>query len=634
VKRASRPLIAGLLLSAGLAAVLPGLSPAAGGTGSRTRLRGIPFSGKPNTLHVIPFPGTPDASPESQIIFSSLTPSDLRSVSVSGSASGAHAGQMLALPDNAGTAFAPDRPFTPGEHVRVTARLTSPAAGTASGDPGATTLIFSFSVAIPASGARTASATDGPGRPSRHGRQASGAMAPGMRFHSQVFHPAAVSVTGNAHTSREIFVTPYAYYPRGVPFQRGPEIVNGHGHLVWFRNLGRKTANNLEVQSYQGQPVLTWWQGQHQNGVDVIMDRSYRTVAIVHAGDGYLADTHEFQITPQGTALLDAVVPVKVDLTGEGGSRYGTLHDCVIQEVDIKTGHVLWEWHALGHVPLSDSYIKPADNRPFDFFHLNSIQQLPGGNLLISARHTWAVYEISKRTGNILWELGGKHSSFRVGRGARFEWQHDARLIDHNLLSVFDDASNGPVSNERESSGKVLTLNYSARTATLRHRYDHSPPTLSASQGNVQTLPNYDRFVGWGSAPEFSEFTPEGRQIFSGDFALGVQSYRAFLFRWRGRPTAPPAEADLAGPGGTVTVYASWNGATQVVAWRVLGGPSPNSLSVLDPRSPKRGFETAIRLHRKPSYFVVQALNQKGNVIGTSAAHRDHANAARRRVSR
>src|SRR6202035_1572248 len=100
------------------------------------------------SLHVIPFPGTPDASVNSNIIFSSIRPSDIQSVPVTGASSGAHTGALKALPDGAGTAFIPVEPFTAGEQVTVDAALNSPAAGTASGDPGATTLKFSFAIAI------------------------------------------------------------------------------------------------------------------------------------------------------------------------------------------------------------------------------------------------------------------------------------------------------------------------------------------------------------------------------------------------------------------------------------------------------------------------------------------------------
>jgi outer membrane protein assembly factor BamB len=447
-----------------------------------------------------------------------------------------------------------------------------------------------------------------------------------LSFHSQVFHPAAVSVGSNPdRSSGDIFLTPRNGYQRRVQFQRGPMIITGQGQLVWFRDLGSELANNLQVQHYQGKPVLTWWQGTPDGGhaEDVIANTSYQTVAIVRAvGAGYQADTHDFQITPQNTALIDVVVPVKANLSSLGGPSNGTVDDCLIQEIDIRTGKLLWHWDTLQHVPLRASYTRPPRSGNWDYFHINSIQQLPNGNLVISARNTWAVYEIDRTTGNLIWTLGGKRSNFSVGSMAKFEWQHDARL-NGNILSVFDDASDGPVQNESESSGKLLILNLSTMTAVLDHRYAHSPPVVSVSQGNVQTLPNHNLFVGWGSSPEFSEYTPSGQQIFSGTFALGVQSYRAFRFPWSAQPTTPPDMANAPGPSGTVTIYASWNGATTVGGWRVLGGPTPQALTVLDPSSPDRGFETAIKLHSEPRYFEVQALDPAGHVLGTSGPHLD-----------
>jgi hypothetical protein len=456
-------------------------------------------------------------------------------------------------------------------------------------------------------------------------------MPVAMRFHSQVFRPAAVSFGGDPdQTSGDVLLTPRNGYQRRVNFWRGPEIVDSAGQLVWFQPLPRgELANNLEVQQYQGQPVLTWWQGTEAGGraEDVIMDRNYHTVSIVRAANGYQADTHEFQITPQNTALISAVVAVKANLSSVGGPTHGTVNDNVIQEIDIKTGRVLWSWHALGHIPLRASYTRPAGSQPWDYFHLNSIQQLPGGNLLISARNTWAVYEINKHRGGIVWTLGGKRSRFKVGSLAKFEWQHDARLHG-NSLSLFDDASDGPEQQEPQSSAKVLILNLHTMTAVLSHRYVHAPSIVSVSQGNAQTLPNHNVFVGWGSAPEFSEYTVNGHQIFTGTLALGVESYRAFRFPWAGQPTTPPDMANVPGPNGTVDIYASWNGATRVAAWRVLGGPSPQTLVTVDSSAPRTGFETQIQIHSQPQYFEVQALDSHGHVLATSGPHRDRAQAA------
>src|SRR6202035_1409826 len=225
--------------------------------------------------------------------------------------------------------------------------------------------------------------------------------------------------------------------------QHGPMILDGQGHLVWFHHVPGREVFNLEVKTYRAKPVLTWWQGKivdghGASGTDVIMNSSYQPVAELHAGYGYASDLHEFQVTPQGTALIDAYVPVHANLSSVGGSSSGTVLDCVIQELDIKTGRVLWEWHALGHVPLSASYGGvPTDQTPFDFFHLNSIQQLSGNRLIISGRNTWSVYMLDERTGRVIWTLGGKDSSWRMGSGTNFEWQHDARLHSRGLLTVF-----------------------------------------------------------------------------------------------------------------------------------------------------------------------------------------------------
>jgi hypothetical protein len=447
----------------------------------------------------------------------------------------------------------------------------------------------------------------------------SAARPQGLNFHSDPdLHPPRARISADSDQgSGDIFLTPVSSYQRRVVIQHGPMIVDPRGRLIWFDHIAG-IASDLSVQTYREQPVLTWWQLDGGVPVDVIMDRSYRRVATLHAANGYGADEHEFQITPQGTALIDAYVPVPRDLSRIGGPTDGKVEDCVIQELAIPSGRLLWEWHSLSHVPLRDSYIRPTGKQPFDYFHLNSIQQLPGGNLLISARHTWGIYEIGKRTGRVLWELGGKHSSFRSGRGARFSWQHDARLRGRTL-SLFDDGSDGPSRPETQSSAKFLTLDLKSRPmrATLLRRYTHTPPLSTGSQGNTQLLPNHDVFVGWGADPEFSEYTPSGRQILDGSFVLGVSTYRAYRFPWTGQPLTHPSVAATSSSG-AVTVYASWNGATQVAHWRVLAGATATTLT---PRTTatRTGFETRIGVEGHPGYVSVQARSASGQVLSTSS---------------
>ncbi|HZU61370.1 MAG TPA: arylsulfotransferase family protein, partial [Solirubrobacteraceae bacterium] len=377
-----------------------------------------------------------------------------------------------------------------------------------------------------------------------------------------------------------------------------------------------KTTFDLAVQAYRGHPVLTWWQAAPDE--DVIANRAYRTLAVVKAADGYGTDPHDFLITPQGTAWLMATRTVQADLSGLGGRTNGTIHDYVIQEVEIRTGRLVWQWDGYGHIPLRASYMPVPRVGPWDAFHLNSFQLLPDGNLLVCARNTWSVYKVSTRTGRIMWTLGGRENQFKMGPGTRFEWQHDARLVG-NRLTLFDDAS--APQEESQSSAKELLLQAGHRAVSLIHRYTHRPPLLSPAQGSMQLLPNGNVFVGWGTEPDFSEYTPAGQQILTGSLALGTSTYRAYRFPWTARPLTRPDVAVARAPHGRTTVWVSWNGATSVSSWRVLGGANPSHLRSLSTQ-PDRSFETRITVNTRPGYVKVQALDAHGHLLphGSSSA--------------
>jgi hypothetical protein len=403
--------------------------------------------------------------------------------------------------------------------------------------------------------------------------------------------------------------------------QAGPLILDPYGQLVWFYPLNHAAAFNLEVQQYAGQSVLTYWQGYVENGigigVDVILNHAYQRVATVHAANGLQADLHEFQITPSGDALITAYRTVHADLSAVGGPRRGLLLDSVIQEINIATGQLVWQWHAYGHVPIADSYHGTPSRTPYDFFHINSIQPLPNGDLLVSARNTFAIYEIDPRTGHIVWTLGGKRSSFRLGRGANFEYQHDAQMQPNGTVTLFDDAAAGGDRREADSRALVIRLDRRHRTATLVRAYTNNPRVLSENQGSVQVLPNGNVFVGWGSAPYFTEFGPGGHQLFSLHYPLSMESYRGYRFQWWGQPATPPSVAAAPSGSGT-TVWASWDGATDVASWEVLAGATQGNLTPLA-TFPNSSFEAQMYVDSSQPYVQVQALDQAGNVLGTSA---------------
>ena len=353
------------------------------------------------------------------------------------------------------------------------------------------------------------------------------------------------------------------------PGQDGCMILDNDGQPVWLRLLQNEDMDVMafRAQTYKGETVLTWWEGQHTGygqGEYVICDHSYREIKRVRAGNGFEGDHHEFLITPEDTALITIYNKVPGNHIPVGDPVDGNVLDGIAQEVDIETGEVLFEWHSLEHVGLEESYTKP-----FDYFHINSIDVYDENHLLISSRTTSTVYKIDRKTGQIVWRLGGKKSDFEMGPGTRTALQHDARHHPDGTITIFD---NGNVNIVEQSRGIAVEVDEDAMSASLLHEYTHPDKLLSDTQGSVQVLPNGNVLVGWGSAPYFSEFSRDGKLLFNATFPTESETYRAFRFPWSGQPAdAPDVVAEL-GADDEATIYVSWNGATEVATWQVLAG--------------------------------------------------------------
>ncbi len=356
--------------------------------------------------------------------------------------------------------------------------------------------------------------------------------------------PALRVLTSHAHNGNgDIFMT-----PGGGGYPSGPEIVSPDARVIWFRPLpAGAAAADFRTQTYRGKPVLTWCQlggrGSTLIWTDYIYNDRYRRIAAVRAGDGYATDYHEFLITPQDTALITATTVGTADLTSIGGpARQAVVQDAA-QEIDIRTGKVLFQWNAAGHVPYADSHfpLPESASTPWDWFHINAVHLDTDGNLLIDSRFTWTAYKVSRRTGTVIWQLGGRHSTFRLraasgqrldGAGAIFAFQHDPEALGHGLYTIFDDEADQYATLLAQSRAVVIRLDLAARTATLI-RADNQPSGLIArAQGNAQTTRNGDLFVGWGTLPYVSEFSPSGRLLFNAELPPGVGSYRAYRLPW------------------------------------------------------------------------------------------------------
>jgi hypothetical protein len=564
---------------------------------------------------VSPEPQSKDASAGTQISMLGVPASELADVTVTGSRTGAHPGRLQAYSQGDGASFLPSRPFADGELVTVHAQLLE--------GGHVVPFAWSFTVAV----------RDDPGSQSAAvgtGRSTSSGPAPVPKefqsFQSRPeLRPPDVTVSSEARTASggDLFLAPYS----GVG-QYGPMILSEHGELIWFKTLapaGTRAAN-FQVQSYEGKPVLTWWQdplaagGSHTAG-EVIANDAYQTIAVVRAGNGYQPDLHEFAITPQGTGLITVYDAIDCNLSAVGGPRDGAVADTLLQEIDLKTGLVMYEWHSLDHVPLQSSYNQAAPTsraEPFDDFHINSIDVEQDGDLLVDSRNTWAAYDVDAKTGQVRWQLGGRRSSFKLGPGASTAWQHDAIQQPDGTITFFDNGASPPV--HKQSRAIELALNTHDMTATLVRSYEHRNPLVAGSQGNVQALADGDWMVGWGQAGYLSEVDPQGQVLFNAHLPPGWESYRTFAMPWSGHPAQPPAVAAQVAPGHAgADVYASWNGATEVASWRVLAGASTSSLKPVA-QAAKSGFETTVAAPgvTAGAYVQVQALSPAGTVLGAS----------------
>jgi hypothetical protein len=397
-------------------------------------------------------------------------------------------------------------------------------------------------------------------------------------------------------------------------------IADKTGNVVWQRELPPgQTAGNLRVQSYQGKPVLTWWQGlkqgSHGLGVSHIADDHYNVISALTPGADLSSDIHEFRLTPDGRALSTSYQEIATDLSAISGPRDGKIYNCIASVVDVASKKTLFSWDALSHIPITDSPAQYTPGQVLDPYHMNSIALDPAGNLVISMRALSTVFNIDSHTGAINWQLGGKHSTFALDDGVEFAYQHDAEMPDANTLTLFDNHFEGkpgqPGGGSVPTSLKWIHLDFTGRRASLIRAQNHPGNLSTGAMGNLQQLPGGNTFSGWGTAGHIAEFAPNGDMVY--DVSLTGGTYRAYLNEWTGGPLEPPhlTFADN-------TVHAVWNGATAVTQWRLLYGPESNAMTPVAVVA-WAGYDTPIPLNGIANgYYQVQALDTGGAIVDQS----------------
>jgi len=563
-------------------------------------------------ISVYPGPAFRHASPTTELTLTGVPAADLGGLSVVGERSGAHAGTLRPLRGVPGAVFTPDRPFAPSERVRVATDHR------VRGARGAST--FSFRVSVPVAGSWKS-----PSAPPLMTRVPHRTCRPRQQQLHTIGGPPPIGRCmtrpgGAARPPGRLLVSPRP--PTGASrAQPALMMLSGRGRLLWHQPRGG-VVHDLNMQRYAGEPVLTYYlragggQDRHE-----ILDQRYRTIARVFPGNGYHANAHEFQLTSRDTAYMGMYVPVRL----HGSASKVT--DFVVQEIHVPTGDVLFEWHALDHVPRSASYVpRPTTGWAWDYFHGNSIEPPSPGRrtMIVSARKTSAVYGIDRLTGRVRWVLGGKRDQFQLGPRLRFCAQHDARVLRGGDLSVFDNGGTQLPGDCGKHPARVLRfrLDTAHRRARLvrsvgsRISSDDGAGLWPSAVGSARWQRDGDVLVNWGNTGRISEVAPDGSVRFR--LQLGVWSYRAVRADWRGRPDGRPAAAARRA-GRTVEVWASWNGATHVRRWRVLAGPEPDRLGATGAGAAFAGLETRMLVRTDSRMVAVQAIGSDGEVLATSA---------------
>ncbi|KAJ3497582.1 hypothetical protein NLG97_g1793 [Lecanicillium saksenae] len=419
------------------------------------------------------------------------------------------------------------------------------------------------------------------------------------------------------------------------PIQPGNYILASTGDLVWS-GFGYYSGWNANFQrgTYKGKDVLFAFEGLHDGphahglGHHTILDDHYETVRELRAGRHYISDKHEFIINDDGkSALIQIWQPVPRNLSAYGGSDdHVWIVDAIFQDLDIETGKVLFEWHSLDHISPKDAVLPLLEGQAgnglnssvaWDYFHINSIEKGSDGHYLLSGRHVSTVYKINGTDGSIIWQLGGNHTDFALGKDVEFGYQHHARYMpgtneSFTYLSLFDNSFYGSeatgngsnITTYPYSRGKYLAIDHEAKKANLVQAF-HPPNNaiLTTSQGSLQTLANGNVFINWGSEGQITEYLPNGTIIFhahldSGELTQHVQSYRGFRYHWTGYSPETPALVARKN-GNIVQLYVSWNGDTRTKYWRFawnIGNKNSNEPREILHTVPKSGFETSLNV--------------------------------------
>jgi hypothetical protein len=328
-------------------------------------------------------------------------------------------------------------------------------------------------------------------------------------------------------------------------------VLDTNGTPVWYRHAWRGHAVDVKML---GKDVIAYMStsaggfGTDPNDAyDVYNLDTNQTTHI--ATVGVPTDDHELRPLVNGNyLLLSYVLRGGFDLTGIGGDPTprpnSTIADCEVQEIDPQ-GQLVWKWDATDHIDpvtenTSNSTATVNGQTVYDVYHCNSVDAIPGGDVLISGRHLSAVYRIRRSDGKVLWKMGGKPVNKDLGQiitisnypATTISGQHDARFLSNGNVSVFDNNSFG----SGPGQGVEFAIDFTTSTAHPVFRFENPAQIRSSATGSFRRYPDGHSVACWGIAAatpggpmigaNFSEINAAGVDVLDMAFGTGDWAYR------------------------------------------------------------------------------------------------------------
>ncbi|MCX7833728.1 MAG: aryl-sulfate sulfotransferase [Ignavibacteria bacterium] len=261
------------------------------------------------------------------------------------------------------------------------------------------------------------------------------------------------------------------------------------------------------------------------NQMNVIVD-SFK------CGNGYSTDFHELQVMEDGSAWLMSYDQQVIDMSQivPGGDTAAIVVGLIIQKIDAQK-NVVFQWRSWDHIPITEARYVNLLAHQIDYIHGNAIEVDYDGNIMISCRHTEAIYKINTNTGAIIWKLGGSDNDFTfINDSIGFSYQHDIRRLPNGNITLYDNGNNHVPQISRALEYSLDEVN---KIATLVWEYRHTPNVYAYAMGNVQRLPNGNTLIGWGwDTLTLTEVTPQKEVVYELFLPQAQWSYRAFRFEW------------------------------------------------------------------------------------------------------